>query len=161
MAKTSYSALLCLISTLRSPIVLDKFVKWLFSNIVNFNDSQILSFFLVLRLFNTDYRVMTIFQIYIKKFDFIEIVGRFLDKDIEKGKFEVAYKENLFGFLEEEYRINDILSNQLIIQIEEFSQLENPFKFIFEEVISQFSFMNKFNKFHVPGVSNEINQFIK
>lgn len=65
LAKSSYSSFSFLLSTFQSSLILDEFIKWLFINISNFTNSQIVGFISIISLCLIDSKISFIINIYI------------------------------------------------------------------------------------------------
>ena len=158
LIKISISAISFLSSTLQSPFVFDNFFKWLFENISTFTNSQVFSFILLLLVFK-DSSISIIIQTWIFKYDFIETVGKLLERDIKEGFFKSQYINTLCRFISETYIIMLKLSRYDIIQIDELMKFEYPLTYFYENIsLSQPCTTNLFS-INLKRISKEIGQF--
>ncbi|KAK8847083.1 hypothetical protein M9Y10_019661 [Tritrichomonas musculus] len=156
--KAALSALSFLYSTLYSVDVLDAFVPWLFENIMNFTDSQILSFSFILSSLFSSKNIQEIMLGIAMKFNFIEKVSKLLKKSIP-DEIIYQYKNNFYNILFNYYTIlNDLSFNVKLIYVDEIQNVENPFTVAFDHFSTILP--SELNPLNLPKPPNNISDFL-
>lgn len=162
LAKTAFSAVTFLLASLQSSIVLEEFVKWFFENLTTFTKPQIFAFISIFHLFFNENKLWVVFFIFIQKYDFMNVLGSLIECDEEENNelFNQCYKEIILSYIKKLYDNLAKLNANVIIQLEEFQKLENPFINVFENSFNSypFSFVNYFLENH--GVCLKLNEFM-
>ena len=91
LIKTAYSAMLFLLSSFHSAIVLDKFMIWSLKNISSFSNTQVLCFFLIIRAVSNNIFFKWLALVWFKRFDFLNIISDLIDRDIQNEGFKTFY----------------------------------------------------------------------
>lgn len=126
--KATISALSFLLSTLCSPKILDDFVIWLFNNIKTFNESQILSFLVILRSLMNIGSIKLVLTSQMIKFNLIEVIKNSFQHDLQEDLFRNNYLSVIYGLLECFYDSLRNLTPKDEIFIDELMTVENPFQ---------------------------------
>lgn len=142
LLKTNYAAISFLISTLRSPLILDKFLTLIFAEIESFSDSQVYCIFNVLRCLSKYYSDIDRYQQYILKYSFLEKVGRLLQKEIINDEFRLSYKEQIYAFVNCEYNKIQKITNAMILYLNELNSPEYPLRYLININIFGMKFVN-------------------
>lgn len=159
LAKTAYASLSFLLSSFQSSLVLDHFVKWLFTDIENFSNSQIYGFLYILRCLSSDIIFCSFIESDYKKYDIFNKVVGFLNRNITEGSnFEKHYKQNIFGFLERVFYGFIACTGDEICINEMLAEKENRFTYLY---INIYSSLIKYKIFPITSIDEDINQFIK
>lgn len=153
--KVSLSVFYFLHSLLYSVDILDSFVPWVFTKILTFSPSQLISIVYILTsLFNTK-KVSNAMLALSIKYDFPGIVSKLLSKNVSKDIQNI-----IFNFLAKFYELLlNLEHKRKLILVDEMSKAENPFSLLFNG--STTIHPVKLKDIELPDVNNdEISDFI-
>lgn len=158
--KASLCALYFLFNALYSVKILDEFVIWLYKNIENFSQSQIIAFSYILgSLFNSQ-KVNLVMLALSSKFNFQSILVKLLQKEVDENLI-ILYKRNIYEILNSYYKLISQLNINHpddFILVNEIKKANNPFMHVFNNYSSIFPQI-LFN-FYFPLINNnEITEF--
>lgn len=158
-AKLALTALSFLYSLLFSTSILDTFVPWLFNNFDTFNESQFLSFSLILiSLFQTD-RVKYVILSLSMKFDLIKSLIKRLKMDINESELVGHYECIIYNLIIQYYTTLNNLSKNKIIYVDEIGKIKNPFTFVFNNNSTIFPY--SLTPINIDSLKTNFNQFYK
>lgn len=158
--KTSYAALSFFSSIFQSSYFLDQFIEWFLINALNLDDSQVLGFLIILNWISPNGLSCSVYLYPIIKFNALEIFGKLLDRNVEKGLFMNCYKSNIFDFVLKIYQKLKVSNIYEILQLEEFcKKIEKPLTYIYDYGFTGITckYVPQYQKFN--GVSDKFANF--
>lgn len=160
--KTTLSAISFLFSSLAAPFALDNFFNWLFSNILTLTNEQVLCFMMILQNIFADPTLSILSFVYCIKYNFIEIISKLLERDIQTKSIRKFYRNQIYLFLEQFYDAINKFDAESAIQMEEYQKIEYPFDYIFDFISTSFPEFMKldFDSKTSFSTSNIISPFI-
>lgn len=158
--KVGYSALLFLVASLQAPLTIETYYEWLFKNIYDFNDIQVLCSFMILNILNDDNRLKNISQAYVIKYNFLSNISKLLDRNVQEGYFASCYKDNIYKYLTDTYECYLNFTFYIKGQTDEFMKKEHPICFAYNNVFNNYVCVN-FDKIVIDANTSQLDQFMK
>lgn len=137
-ARTAYSAFSLLLSSFQLPVIIDHFFSLISEDITKYTNPQIACFINAISFVTSDSILKLIFYPVYKKNNFLNWIGKALERDVKNNLFGMWYKESIYSLVSHIYTVLYGLNANIRIQNEEISKFENTIGDFYDKIFSTF-----------------------